>query len=466
MEKKWKIFILVAVAVFMTTLDGSIVNIALPYIMKSFSTKLSIIQWVVMIYLLVVSSLLLPFGRISDIKGRRVVYCTGFLVFSISSLLCALSSNTFMLIVSRGIQGCGASMLMACSPALIVDVFPVSERGKALGMIGTAVAAGLSSGPIIGGFLLEFFSWKAIFYLNVPLGFAAAGAGLYMLRGNSIDTGNNEPFDKAGSFFVILFLTCSLMMVTHLKTWGLFSPKILALFVISILSGLLFIKIESSAKFPLFSPDLIKIRLFIFPVISAAILFAGLFIIVFMMPFYLTYPCGFSASETGMVMTAPFIVLFFISPISGSLYDKMGSRLLCSIGMLMLAMALFSFIFMEPAMPLYSILWRLILAGAGTAVFISPNSSAAMSAISVDKRGIASAAVATARNIGMVAGVACAGLIFDSTFSEMSHGLSLKNYSAALEPFFMAGFHRAMMAGVVIAIIGSIIAYMRGCDKL
>jgi MFS family permease len=194
-------------------------------------------------------------------------------------------------------------------------------------------------------------------------------------------------------------------------------------------------------------------------------MFASLFIIVFMMPFYLTYPCGFSASKTGMIMTVPFIVLFFISPVSGSLYDKIGSRLLCCTGMLIIAAALFSFVFMEPAMPLYSILWRLVLAGTGTAVFISPNSSAAMSAISVDKRGIASAAVATARNLGMVAGVAFAGLIFGTTFSEMSHGASLGNYSDAVEPFFMAGFHRAMLAGVVIALTGSIVSYMRGCDK-
>ncbi len=465
MEKKWKIFILVALAVFMTTLDGSIVNIALPYIMESFNTDITIIQWVVMIYLLVVSSLLLPFGMISDTRGKRIVYCSGFLIFSGSSLLCALSLNPISLIISRAVQGCGAAMLMACSPALIVDIFPVSERGKALGMIGTAVAAGLSAGPMAGGLLLDFFSWRVIFYLNVPLGVISAFAGLYILKGTSAARGNNEPLDKWGSFLVILCMTSVLLMITHLKQWGVLSVNTLGFTGISILSCAGFIIAESASRFPLLSPDLVRIRLFILPIVSAAVLFASLFIIVFMMPFYLTYPCGFSAFKTGIIMTAPFIFLFFISPVSGSLYDRIGSRELCCLGMLILALALFSFTFMEAFMPLYSILWRLAMAGIGTAIFISPNSTAAMSAIPTDRRGIASAAVAAARNLGMVIGVAVAGLIFSSTFSNMSHGLSLKNYSKSLEPFFIAGFHRAMMAGAIIALTGSVISYMRGPDR-
>ena len=465
MKKKWKIFILVALAVFMTTLDGSIVNIALPYIMKSFDTKLAVIQWVVMIYLLVVSSLLLPFGRISDIKGKKIVYCGGFFIFSAGSLLCALSLNPFLLIASRGVQGCGAAMLMACSPAIIVDNFPASERGKALGMIGTIVAAGLSAGPITGGLLLEFFSWRMIFYINVPLGIGAFIAGLYVLKGSTGGMPTNEPFDITGSIYVILCLTCSLLVITHLGKWGLSSSKTIGLTIVSILAGAGFMITETKYEFPLFSPDLVKIRLFIFPVISAAVLFASLFVITFMTPFYLTYPCGFSASKTGLIMTAPFVLLFFISPVSGSLYDKIGSRELCITGMLILAASLFSFTFIEPVMPVYSILWRLAMAGIGTGFFISPNSTAAMSAISASRRGIASAAVATARNLGMVTGVAFAGLIFSSVFSELSHGLSLKNYSDMLEPFFMAGFHRAMMAGAVIALAGSVLSYMRGSDK-
>ena len=157
-EKKWKIFFLVATSIFMSTLDSSIVNVALPYMMQDLKTDIQTIQWVVLIYLVTVSSLLLTFGRLSDIKGRRAVYVLGFSIFVTGSLLCGMAGTSFFLIISRMVQGCGASMLMACSPALIVDAFPVKERGKALGYIGAVVAAGLTTGPVAGGILLEYFS--------------------------------------------------------------------------------------------------------------------------------------------------------------------------------------------------------------------------------------------------------------------------------------------------------------------
>jgi MFS family permease len=201
------------------------------------------------------------------------------------------------------------------------------------------------------------------------------------------------------------------------------------------------------------------------PVIASAVMFAALFIIVFMMPFFLVHPCGLSASATGLVMITPFLMLFFISPVSGALYNKTGSRIPCTIGMGLLACALFSFTRIDPACSLVSSLWRLALAGTGTAIFISPNSTAAMGAIPANRRGIASATVATARNLGMVIGVAIAGLIFSTTFTDLSHGIPFKVYSPAVEPFFMAGFHNAMEAGGVLAALGTVLAFLRGDDR-
>ena len=297
-QKKWKIFFLVATSIFMSTLDSSIVNVALPYMMKDLQTQIRTIQWVVLIYLVTVSALLLSFGRLSDIKGRRSVYVTGFTVFVSGSLLCGLAGTAFFLIFSRCIQGFGAAMLMACSPALLVDAFPARERGRALGMIGAVVAAGLTTGPVVGGIILEYFSWRYIFYINIPIGMAAALGGMMILKGIPSPGGSGEPMDIKGSVLLIVLLSGFILFMTQLSKWGGLSLPSLSCAVTAVLAGLGFAMNESRTPYPLFDMALLKIRLFLFPVIGAALLFAALFVMVFLMPFYLTYPCGFPASKT------------------------------------------------------------------------------------------------------------------------------------------------------------------------
>lgn len=464
-KNKWLIFACVALGVFMSTLDSSIVNIALPYIMQDMETGLETIQWVVVIYLLTVSSLLLTFGRLSDIRGKRMVYTGGFIIFTMGSFLCAMAQTPLFLIISRAVQACGAAMLMACSPALIVDTFPIRERGKALGMVGAVVAAGLTAGPVAGGILLDLFSWRFIFYINIPIGIGATLAGTLILRQPRTDHGKLEPLDKTGSLLLAVSLVCLLVVLTHLNQWQVFSTKTLGFLLAFALAGLGFVRHEAQTPHPLFDPALLKIRLFVLPVITSAILFGSLFVIVFMMPFYLVHPCGLSAAATGLMMVTPFILLFFISPVSGALYNRTGSRVPCTLGMALLALALFAFTRIAPSDGLAAIVWRLVLAGTGTALFVSPNSTAAMGAIPANRRGIASAAVATARNLGMVMGVAVAGLIFTGTFTSLNHGTPFQTYSSSVEPMFMAGFHRAMAAGAFMACLGSILSFLRGDDR-
>jgi EmrB/QacA subfamily drug resistance transporter len=457
-KKKWMVFSLVATSIFMSTLDSSIVNIALPYIMQDLKTDLQTIQWVVLIYLIVVSCLLLSFGRLSDIKGRKSVYVIGFAIFTAGSLLCGVAPGYQTLIIARALQGCGASMLMACSPALIVDVFPAKERGRALGMIGAVVAAGLTTGPAVGGVLLEYLSWRYIFYINIPIGLA-------VLKGDYAVKGSDEPMDKAGSLLLIISLSSLIIFMTQLSRWGLISISSLFVAGVCVLTGIGFVLNEKKTKFPLFDMNLLTIKLFLFPVISSAILFAALFVIIFMMPFYLTYPCGFSASKTGGIMIVPFLFLLFFSPVAGILYDKFRSRALCMTGMSTLMISLVSLITIQPSMGVVSILWRIALAGLGTALFISPNNTAIMSCVPLQRRGTASGAVATARNLGMVIGVALAGLIFSTSFSTLTEGASLENYLAVMEPFFMISFKKTMVMGVVLSVLGLFITYARGKEE-
>ncbi|WP_299977688.1 MFS transporter [Desulfobacula sp.] len=464
-EKKWKIFFLVATSIFMSTLDSSIVNVALPYMMQDLQTDMQTIQWVVLIYLMTISSLLLTFGRLSDIKGRRSVYVLGFAIFVAGSLLCGMARTPQFLIISRAVQGCGASMLMACSPALIVDVFPVQERGKALGMIGAVVAAGLTTGPVVGGLILEYLSWRFIFYINIPIGIAAAIGGIFILKSVHTAQGSYEPMDKTGSVLLIIIISSLIIFLTQLSKWGIASILSLSFAGLCILASICFVANEARSDYPLFDMELLKIKLFLFPVISSAILFAALFVIVFMLPFYLTYPCGFSASKTGLIMIVLFLFLLFVSPVSGMLYDTFGSRRLCMIGMSVLTLSLISLMHIHPSMGVLSIMWRIALAGIGTALYVSPNNTAIMSCVPLSRRGIASGAVATARNIGMVIGVALAGLIFTSSFSTLTNGSTLENYLAAMEPFFMISFKRTMAMGAVLSVFGIVVTFARGKER-
>jgi MFS family permease len=194
-------------------------------------------------------------------------------------------------------------------------------------------------------------------------------------------------------------------------------------------------------------------------------MFAALFFIVFLMPFYLVHPRGLPIASVGYIMVTPFIFLFFISPVSGSLSDKIGSRMLCTGGMLLMMCAVYFLSTLPADASIISILWRLALVGVGAAIFMPPNSALAMSITPPDRRGIAGGTIATVRNLGMVLGVALAGLVFNSTFFSRSNGELFLSYTRDIEPIFMASFQTALMAGALIAGIGVGVAFMRGNDK-
>ena len=461
---RWLVFSLVAAGVFMATLDSSIVNIALPVIMADLQVPLTLIEWVPMIYLLTVSSLLLTCGRLSDIRGRRVVYCTGFGIFSVGSLLCAVAAGAMWLIAARALQGVGAAMLMACSPALVVDAFPVAERGRALGTVGMVVAAGLTTGPALGGFILAHFPWRVIFLVNIPIGVCVTLAALRIL-GRMPQRYRAEPLDWIGALLLVVCFSSFITGLSHAHDWGPASGAMGLTAGLFLASTAALIRVEARCAHPVMAPSLLGIRLFVWPLAGAVILFIGLFFITFLMPFLMVHPLGFSMNRVGAAMMVPFVFSFFLAPVAGTLSDRIGSQALCTLGMALLSSALFLLSRLSAAATMTDIAWRLALAGVGIAVFISPNSAAALSAVPPRHRGIASGSVATARNLGMVIGVAAAGLIFNSTFRHFNNGHDLQVYTPALAPAFMAAFRRAMAAGAAIVGCGILAAYLRGPDR-
>jgi EmrB/QacA subfamily drug resistance transporter len=464
-QKKWTIFFLVATAIFMSTLDSSIVNVALPAIMRDFRVPLATISWVLVGYLLTVSALLLSFGRLSDIKGRRWVYCRGFFIFTVGSLLCSVSPGAGWLIAARICQATGAAMLMACSPAMVVDAFPMAERGRVLGLVGMVVAAGLTSGPALGGVLLNMLSWRAIFYLNIPIGVVATLRAARILKGGLGDIGQKAPFDWKGAILLACCFCAFILAMTHAAEWGIDSLRTVSVFGISIVCAVWAYRTENKTDSPVFHPGLLRNRLFILPVASSLILFSGLFFLIFLMPFYLVDPAGFLIDRAGYMMIIPFVFLFIISPLSGMISDRIGSRLLCTIGMMILSIGLYALSGLTPGATAFTIGWRLALCGIGTAAFISPNTSIAMGSVQSDQRGLASGTIATARNLGMVVGVAFAGLIFNTIFRKLNGGKPLTVYGPELQQPFMVAFRWAMMTGSVVAAIGMVIAFLRGPEE-
>lgn len=356
-------------------------------------------------------------------------------------------------------------MIMACTQALVADIFPPAERGRALGMMGAVVASGLTLGPALGGWILHLASWQFIFYINIPIGLVTGGIAHQMLRGGATDEARPEPFDQAGAVLLVLTLAPALVAVSHAYDWGYASPTVLTLAAVSVLSGAGLAAVECRTDAPILSPSLLAIRLFTLPLASAMILFMGLFTLVFLMPFFLMHPAGRSVSHTGHLMVSPFICLFAISPVAGRLYDYFGSRALCTVGMATLTAALYFLAQLTPQSTDWDAAWRMALAGVGTAVFISPNTATIMGAVPRNRMGIAAATVAAARNLGMVAGIALAGTLFNSVFYTLSGGEPFNAYSPSLEPIFMAAYRMAMLAGAMTAGVGVAVSFLRGPES-
>jgi len=241
--KKWHIFSVVASGVYMSTLDSSMVNIALPSIMLDYQSSLKATEWVVLVYLLSITSSLLIWGHLSDRLGRQKIYPCGMLIFAVGSLACAQSPTLNWLVFSRFIQAMGAAMMMSTGPAIIKETFPRGQLGRGLGLIGVAVSLGLMSGPVLGGVLLEFFSWRALFFFTVPIGFLFAVIGRWVIPVPEKKLHSNpEPLNMRSAFFWVCLLSSVSITITY-ATSPQWSP---AYFTALMLTALGFLAISSS----------------------------------------------------------------------------------------------------------------------------------------------------------------------------------------------------------------------------
>jgi EmrB/QacA subfamily drug resistance transporter len=416
-HRRWWVLISVGVGTFMTALDGSVVNTVLPVIKGSLGSNVATIEWVVTIYLLVVSGLLLSFGRLGDLHGHKPLYILGFGVFVIASALCGLAPTAPVLIAFRVLQALGAAMLLANSAAILTGNFPPQQRGQALGLQATMTYLGLTAGPALGGWLTSRLTWRAIFYLNVPVGLLALALSLHFIpRDVSLEL--DEPFDWPGAAVWISGLAALLLVLNQGHSWGWRSPGIVSL---STAAGLLlaaFVMIEERAHSPMLDLSLFRSRTFSAATLSAVLNYICIYTVVFLLPFYLIEGRGLSPARTGLLLTAQSLVRALAAPFSGTLSDRVGTRWPSVLGMGILTLGLFLLSRLGAQSPMSAVGVGLMVVGLGAGIFVSPNTSALMGSAPRHRQGIAAATMATARNLGMVLGVGIAGATFTTVLSR------------------------------------------------
>lgn len=414
---------------FLSTLDASIVNIALPTISDFFKASVQTTAWVTISYLLVITALLLVFGRLSDVYGQKLVFMTGLLIFTAGSGICAIAGNIAELIIFRSIQGIGAAMIVSNTAAIVTNAFPPEQRGTGLGVIGAVVSIGLMTGPPLGGLLIHYLDWHYIFLVNVPFGIAAIVLTLRILPERKADPDSRafHPLDS------ILWIAGITSIILTFGIIGHLNPAALSLFAYSMVSvvlmGVFFMRQARSAS-PLFNTMFLRNDVFLFASIAALFANMAMIALTFMLPFYMQHSLGMSALEVGKILVIVPLTTAFASPLSGFLSDKLGQRPVASIGSIITAAAIASMLKLSQNSSSIDVISRLVFFGVGLGMFGTPNNSALMGSVENKDRGSAGGLLGTVRNLGMVSGLGVASIIFNSGLKRWP-GAEAMSYSKA-----------------------------------
>jgi EmrB/QacA subfamily drug resistance transporter len=403
-RRKYIILAIVLAGVFMSVLDSVVVNIALPSITDYFGVKVSDSQWVITIYLVVQTSLLIVFGRIAEYTGKAKMFIMGLGLFTLSSLLCGISGDLNQLIVFRIMQGIGASMLFSIAAAINFQTFSHQERGRVMGFLGSTVAGASMVGPVLGGFIVGALGWRYIFLINVPIGIIALLAAVKMLKLEERCEACLR-IDYPGAALWITSVLTLMLFLGEVASEGAVDPiaaSYLSLFAILFLSFVLW---EMRARLPMLDLSVFKVRRFTLAGISIMLFFSSSIMVTALGPFYFEGVLGYSPEQVGLIFMVLPAVLVFGSPVIGRLYDRTHSRFYSPAGHLVRAVSLFLMALAFVSTNLGLVLVAFFIMGIGSALFQSPNNTEVMVALPREKSGIASSMSATLRNLGMALGV-------------------------------------------------------------
>ncbi len=470
---KWAVLAIVAVGVFMATLDSSIVNISLPTIAHYFGVPLNgAVEWVTIAYLVAVAGTLLTIGRLADMIGRKPIWVAGLVIFTLGSAICGAASSLGMLIAARAFQGLGGALLMSISPVMLTSAFPARERGRALGLNAVVVALGVSAGPTLGGIITDHLTWRWIFFVNVPIGIVGIIASMRVLT-ERMHRGRGR-FDPLGAVLLAVGLVALTLGLSFGQEWGWSSPLLIATLVCGGIALVALVVAERRVPDPIIDLELLHNRVFLSANASLVLSFLALFAVSFMLPFYLEELRGFPTAEAGLLLTPLPLTIAVLAPFSGALADRIGTRWLAAGGLALACLGLLLISQLDAHSSVWDIVWRLIVIGAGQAMFQSPNNSALLGAVPRSRQGSASGFLATGRVVGQSLSVALAGAIFAGLGGAAAGGiLALQGNSqklsveqlSALQQTFAHAFHITFITCAAIAFVGVFTSLVRGKEN-
>jgi EmrB/QacA subfamily drug resistance transporter len=438
-NKKWWTLGAVSVGLFMIMLDNTVVNVALPSIRSSLGMSIQGLEWVVAGYALTFAAFMLIGGKLADFLGRRLVFMIGLGVFTGASLACGLATNGGFLIGARIVQGLGGALMNPATLSIIAATFAPRERGRAIGIWAGVSALALAIGPLVGGLLTQHVNWNWIFFVNVPVGIAGLLLAPALIE-ETRDTTADQRLDLPGLLTSAVGLFSLTYAFIEANSYGWGSVRILGAFALAAVALTAFVLLERHQRAPMLDLSLFRNRTF--GGANAAMLFVGLamFGTFFYVSLYMQNVLEYSPVQAGASFLPMTILIILIAPRAGALTDRVGSRWLVGGGMTLLSVMLFYYTQLGAHESFWRVLPGLLIGGFGMGMTMTPVTAAAMSAVSVDKAGVGSAVLNSARQVGGSLGIAVMGSIVAGS----------SNY--------LTGFHDALRVGSGLCLVGAVVA--------
>ncbi len=453
-DRKWFVMAAIAMGVFLGTIDGSIVNAALPTLVDDLGTTFPAVQWVVLGYLLTQATLTMMVGRLGDMLGKKRIYTAGFGLFTVASVMCGIAPSIHWLIGFRVLQGVGSAMIFALGFAIVTESFPPSERGRALGISGSIVSVGIAIGPAVGGLLIDALSWHWIFLVNLPVGIIGTWTAHRFVP--DVPAKGGQRFDRIGAAVFFVALLGVMLGLTLGQERGFGDGVVVALIALGLVATAAFIVIERRVEHPMLDLKLFRNRLLSVNLITGWLTFISIAGMLILIPFYLQNVLGYGLREMGFLLAVPAVALGVVAPASGALSDKIGPRPVTVTGLVILLAGYLFASRLNADSTVVNYVAAMIPIGVGMGIFQSPNNSAIMGSVPQERLGVTSGLLTITRITGQLVGIAVLGTIWATVVSRTaSPGVDPTTASPAAQA---AGLQATMLVVCVLIAVALVLA--------